>query len=281
MTSTKIFGLIGYPVKHSLSPLMHNAAFKALKIGAEYKLFEINPQDLSRFLGNIDKEDICGLNVTIPYKEKVLDFVYLDPESLYLKQVRAVNTIVKKEGKLKGFNTDIPGFARHLKEYFNPEARKAAIIGAGGASRAVAYVLAKSGAAEIAVFDIENKKTENLIQTIKGLFPNISILAVDSIERLDLKNKDLLVNATAVGMKETDPCLVEESMLHKGLFVYDLIYNPASTKLLSAARKIGAEASNGLGMLLYQGALAFEHFTGEKAPLEIMRKALEEGARQL
>jgi shikimate dehydrogenase len=277
----KIFGLIGCPVSHSLSPLMHNAAFHALKINAEYKLFEIKPQDLDLFLDKLEINNIQGLNVTVPYKEKILDFVTFDSESSYLRQIKAVNTIVKKDNKWKGFNTDIPGFSRDLKEHFNPSGKRAAMLGAGGAARAVAYVLAKTGVKEIAIFDIDKSKSKNLTDTIKELFPNFNILSVDTIEQLDLKNKDLLVNATPVGLKESDPCLVKEEMLHKNLFCYDLIYNPAETKLLALAKKVGAKKVNGLGMLLYQGALSFEHFTGRTAPIDVMRQALEEGVKKI
>lgn len=277
----RIYGVLGWPAKHSLSPLMHNAAFRALKINAEYKIFEIKPEELHYFLDRIDRNNIYGLNVTVPYKEKILDFVKLDSESSYLRQIKALNTIVKKDGIWKGFNTDIPGFSRHLKEVFDPSDKKVAILGAGGAGRAIAYVLAKIRAKEIAIFDIEKSKATELTDMIKQLFPIFKILTVDSIEELDINHKDLLVNATPVGLKESDPCLVSAEMMHKDLFVYDLIYNPLETKLLAVAKKIGTKTSNGLGMLLYQGAISFEHFTGVSAPIEIMRKALEEGVNKL
>lgn len=277
----KIYGVLGFPAKHSLSPLMHNAAFRALKINAEYRIFEVEPEELDNFLNEIDKNNISGLNITVPYKERILDFVKLDSRSSYLRQVRAVNTIAKKDGKWMGFNTDIPGFSRHLKENFDPVNKKAAILGAGGAARAVAYVLADSAAFEAAIFDIDKAKAKNVVDMIKGLFPNFKISSVDEIEALNLKNKDLLVNATPVGLKESDPCLVNAQMLHKGIFVYDLVYSPAETKLLRLAKDIGAKTSNGLGMLLYQGALSFKHFTGVPAPIEIMREALNKGVNKL
>lgn len=276
MTPSEIYGLLGYPVKHSLSPLMHNAAFCALKINAEYKLFEVEPKDLDYFLDSLEKKNILGLNITIPYKEKILDFVSFDSESSYLRQIKAVNTIVKKDGIWMGFNTDIPGFSKHLKENLDPLNKKVAILGAGGAARAVAYVLANSGAKEIAIFDIDKTKSEGVANMIKEIFPNLPILPVENIQELDIKTKDLLINATPVGLKETDPCLLKEESLHNNLFVYDLIYNPPETKLLAQAKKIGAKTSNGLGMLLYQGALAFEIWTQKTAPVEIMRRALME-----
>ncbi|MCX5708796.1 MAG: shikimate dehydrogenase [Candidatus Omnitrophica bacterium] len=270
----KVYGLIGYPLGHSLSPKMHNAAFKALGIDAEYKLFTLAPQYLDDFLTHLDNNGISGLNVTVPYKEKVLDFVELNQDLLYLRQVKAVNTMLFQDGVWWGFNTDIPGFSRHLKENFKPLMRKAAILGAGGAARAVTYVLAKEKASEIVLFDIDTAKSASIVEMVKSLFPMIKISAVDSIEKLDITRKDLLVNATPVGLKPTDPVLVGESMLHRDLFVYDLIYNPAETKLLALAKKVGARTSNGLGMLLYQGVLSFELWTGKKAPEELMRRVL-------
>ncbi len=274
----KIYGLIGFPVKHSLSSFMHNAAFKALAINAEYKLFEVAPEGLDDFLKNLEKNNIFGLNVTIPYKERVLEFVSPDFEAPYLKKIKAINTIANKNGVWKGFNTDIPGFERHLKENFDPADKKVAIIGAGGAAKAVAYCLAQSGAKKIIVFDIDRTKSQNLTNMIKSIF-DFPIFPVESIEELGLIDKDLLVNATPIGLKESDPSPVPEEYLHKNLFVYDLIYNPAETKLLAAARKAGARTSNGLGMLLYQGMLSFEIWTGKIAPKEVMEGALLEALK--
>lgn len=274
MSSSKTYGLIGWPLGHSLSPLMHNAAFKALGINAEYKLFPLIPQYFDDFLANLYNSGISGLNVTVPYKEKVLDLVELDKKSLYLRQVKAVNTMVFSEGVWWGFNTDIPGFSRHLKENFNPGKKKTAILGAGGAGRAVAYVLAKEGAAQIAIFDIDQTKSAGIVEMINNLFPQSEICAVDNIEKLEIKDSDLLVNATPIGLKGFDPVIIKPELLHKDLFVYDLIYNPVETKLLALAKKAGARTSNGLGMLLYQGMLSFEIWTGKKAPKEIMQKVL-------
>jgi len=273
----RIYGLIGLPLKHSLSALMHNAAFKALNINAEYKLFEIRPQEVDDFMARLDENNISGLNVTVPYKEKVLKFVKLDPESSFLKQVQAVNTIVKKDGTWTGFNTDIAGFSRHLKEQFDPAGKRAAILGAGGAAKAVAYVLASLNAKTISIFDIDRQKSGNISAMIKDIFPGFPIYPVDNIEGLEIKDKDLLVNTTPVGLKEEDPCLVKSGQLHSNLFVYDLIYNPAQTKLLVLAKQAGARTSNGLGMLLYQGMLSFRVWTGQDAPRQAMEEALKLG----
>lgn len=275
MSLPRIYGLLGFPVKHSFSPAMQNAAFKAMGLDAEYRLFEKKPEELPFFLNSLAGENIFGLNVTIPYKEKVLDFVTLDDESFFLRQIKAVNTIVLRGGLLKGFNTDIPGFSRHLKENIDPEMKKVAILGAGGVSRAVAYVLADSKAKDIFIYDLDFAKSEGVVRMVKGLFPSFFIKAVTSIEQLCIKDKDLLINATPVGMKETDPCLIKEEMLHKDLFVYDLIYNPVQTRLLAFAEKAGAGIANGLKMLLYQGMLSFKIWTGKDAPFDSMQQALQ------
>lgn len=270
----KIYGLIGLPLKHSLSALMHNAAFRTLNINAEYRLFEINPEEVDGFLSRLDEKNISGLNVTVPYKEKVLKFVKLDQESSFLRQVQAVNTIARKDGVWTGFNTDIPGFSRHLKEQFDPAGKKTAILGAGGAAKAVAYVLASLKAKTISIFDIDHQKSRKITDMIKEIFPGFPIYPVDKIEGLEIKDKDLLVNATPVGLKEGDPCLLKSGQLHSSLFVYDLIYNPEQTKLLALAKQAGARVSNGLGMLLYQGMLSFHIWTGREAPREAMEGAL-------
>jgi len=280
MTSKpKLYGLVGFPVKHSLSPCMHNAAFKALKIKAKYKLFELQVEQLEGFLNNLKKNNIAGFNVTIPYKEKVLPC--LDIKAPGLREIGAVNTVVvAKDGKLKGFNTDFSGFRRHLKE-LNVSPRKAAIIGAGGAAKAVCFALGKSNVEELCIYDIDVYKSLCLVSQLKDVFGQTKFSAVARIEELNLGGKDLLVNASPVGMRTLDPCLIDGTLLHKRLFVYDLIYNPTETKLLATAKKAGIRFSNGLGMLLYQGVICFEHFTGKKAPVEIMRTALEKGVKKL
>jgi len=275
----KLYGLIGFPVKHSLSPCMHNAALKALKIKARYKLFELQAEQLEDFLGNLKKNNILGFNVTIPYKEKVLP--YVNTKSFGVREIGAVNTVVvTKDGKLKGFNTDFAGFSRHLKELkVNP--KKTAIIGAGGAARAVCFALGNSKVEEVCIYDIDVYKSLNLSRQFKDAFDQTKFSAVARIDELNLQDKDLLVNASPVGMHADDPCLIEDKQIHKNIFVYDLIYNPVETRLISQARQRGARFSNGLGMLLYQGALSFEHFTGKKAPVKIMQAALEKGVKKL
>ena len=274
--SRRIYGILGYPVKHSLSPAMHNAAFQALKINAEYKLFEKKPEEVSGFLRTLTQENICGLNVTIPHKERVIPF--LDDITPEARLIAAVNTIKVLGNKLQGHNTDGAGFLKHLSQdlVFNPQNSSIAIIGAGGAARAITVYLSQQRPESIAIYDAESPKALALVNHLKGNFQGIEFRAVDSIGELKIKDCDLLVNATPVGMKPTDHCLFKESDLRRGMLVYDLIYNPQETKLLSLAKKCGAKTSNGWKMLLYQGVLSFKIWTDRDAPLEIMRKALEQ-----
>ena len=277
----RVYGVLGYPAKHSLSPLMHNAAFRALNINAEYLIFEKTPQELSGFLHSLAKENIFGLNVTVPYKEKVIPF--LNNLSDEAKLIGAVNTIKVSGDNLDGFNTDGEGFINHLSKdlKFNPTGKTVSLIGAGGASRAISVYLCQADPKSIAIFDIDKDKALGLVNHLKEDFPNIDFKLANSIEELKIPNCDLLINATPIGMKQSDAVLVEEKYLHKDLLVYDLIYNPAETKLLKTAKEKGARASNGLGMLLYQGARSFELWTDKPAPIEIIRQALNEGVKKI
>ncbi len=277
MTPPKIYGLTGYPVKHSFSPAMHNAAFRALGINAEYKLFEKKPEELEYFLHSLSKENIYGLNVTIPYKEVVLK--YLQWKSPEVRFTDAANVIiVKDKNYLKGWNTDGIGFHRHLTMdlKFNPLGKSVVVLGAGGAAKAIINQLARHGVKGITIYDTDNDRSLSLAAKISKEFPGCNAITSDSIEKLDIRNADLLINATPIGMKGGDPCLVDPDSLHPSLLVYDLIYNPPETKILKLAKQKGAPISNGLGMLLYQGARSFELWTGQKAPVEAMRKALME-----
>jgi len=270
----RIYGLIGYPVKHSLSPAMHNAAFQALDINAEYRLFPLKEDELKGFLMDLKKDNISGLNVTIPYKEKVI--VFLDKISPEAKLIGAVNTIKVTQDRLEGFNTDGAGFLKHLSGdlKFIPAGKNIAVIGAGGAARSLCVYLSKEKPKSICVFDVDKTKAAALISHLKEHFADIEFKQSDSAEGLNIKSSDLLINATPIGMKETDACLVAAESIPKDILVYDLIYNPRETKLLKIAKEKGAAVSNGLGMLLYQGIDAFELWTGQEAPREVMREAL-------
>ena len=275
----KVYGVLGYPVKHSLSPAMHNAAFRALGIRAVYKLFEIRPSQLQDFIFSLKENNIRGFNVTIPYKERILDYLSGQVKAA-VRIIVAANTVkVEPDGKLSGLNSDFLGFTRHLTE-LKLKPKKIALIGAGGAAKAVCFALAKKGACEIAIYDIDKFKSIALSKRFQDAFPATNFVAAESIEGLDIPKKDLLVNASPVGMNPDYPCLVSSEMLHKRLFVYDLIYNPRRTRLLELAKGQGLAHSNGLGMLLYQAVIPFKEWTGRRAPEGVMRRALERELRE-
>jgi len=281
MSNLRIYGLIGNPIKHSLSPLMHNAALAHLKIKAKYKLFPLGDKELKTFLSSLNKKNIRGLNITIPYKEQVIQLVdgYL---SSAVSAIGAANTLtIDRKNKPRLFNTDHLGFTRHIKE-LNLSPKKAAIIGAGGAARAICFALGKQKAEVVSIYDIDKFRSLSLMERFNQIFPATQFLAAESIAALKLEEKDLLVNASSIGMKPEDPLLVDAGLLHPGLFVYDLIYNPPETKLLKLARGHSIPCTNGLGMLLYQGVEALNLWISPKcAPVEIMRLALQKGAKKL
>lgn len=273
-SSFAIYGVLGYPAKHSLSPKMHNAAFQELGINATYNIFEKKPEELEEFIRTLFLHNIHGINVTVPYKESVMP--YLTKVSSEARLIGAVNTIKVSYDKLEGFNTDGEGFLDHLRRDlgFMPTGKNVAIIGAGGAARAIAVYLSRIKPRFMSIYDIDKVRLKELILYLKEKFGTTGYIMADSIEELNIGYCNLLVNATPIGMKDSDPCLVDEKLFHKNLLVYDLIYKPSETKLLKAAREKGAKVSNGLGMLLYQGMLSFQIWTGKPAPKESMRQAL-------
>jgi shikimate dehydrogenase len=273
----KLVGIIGYPLGHSVSPEMHNAAFQELGLDYEYVPFEVEPADLKEALPGLRALHVAGFNVTIPHKEAIVPL--LDDVTKLARSIGAVNTVVNQEGELVGYNTDGPGFIESLKEDagFEPEGKKVVVLGAGGASRAVAVMLAEMGAAELTISDIVEDKAKELAEYADGLSrtkcgwsrPD-SLLLKAAIEQADL-----LVNTTPLGMhpEVNQSPLPNKIKLPKHLLVYDLVYNPAETKLLKTAKAAGCKAVSGLGMLVRQGAIAFTVFTGEEAPIETMRSA--------
>lgn len=278
----KHYGIVGYPVKHSLSPAMQNAAFKALGIDAEYSVYEVEPAGLDAFLSALASKEIAGLNVTIPHKIAAKEFVEkrgaLDDNA---RKLGAVNTVKVEDGKLKGFNTDGPGFYRSLVEdlKFEPEGKRIFMLGAGGAATAIAMYLG-NGPKLIAVTDVDGAKLKGLEGHYREYYDGKRFRAVEPSDAAKaIAESDLLINATPLGMKESDPLPVDAAALHPGLRVYDIVYNMPVTNLVKEATKRKLRAVTGLGMLLYQGAIAFEIWTGCKAPVDVMRKALKEAIR--
>jgi len=272
---TKICGLIGDPIEHTVSPAMHNAAFKALGLDFLYLPFQVKSADLGKAVGGLRALNITGVNVTIPHKVAVIPLLdALDPLA---ERIGAVNTIVNKEGQLTGSNTDAEGFIKALQEHgVAPKDKNTIVLGAGGAARAAAYALAGQGAR----LTILNRRLEldwarTLARKLEKDFPQkVRVLELDekNLEKA-LGEAELLVNATSVGMspnREATP--VPARLLRGGLTVFDIVYNPIKTRLLAEAEAAGARTIGGVEMLVWQGALAFEKWTGQKAPLDLMRR---------
>lgn len=268
---TKIVGIFGYPIEHSLSPIMHNAAFKYLNIDFCYVPFLVAPEALHVAVEGIRALNIAGVNITIPHKEKVI--AYLDDLSDEAKFIGSVNTIINTAGKLTGFNTDGKGFMNSLSEAgIIVSGKKVLLLGAGGAARAVGYYLSRD-ASHIFIYNRTPNRAESLKRHLNSINKNIMTVDENSVkEKLFLSNIDIIVNTTPIGMKTDDPMPLNVSLLNPHQVVCDLIYK--DTPLLKAASKKGCKTLNGLGMLLWQGVLAFEKWTGIEPPIKVMRKAI-------
>ncbi len=263
----EVYGLVGNPVGHSLSPPMHEAAYEALGLDARYVTFEPDPDALGAALEGAAALGVAGLNVTVPFKEAALEHVEADPLA---ERVGAVNTIDFGDGQLRGYNTDVSGARRALEHHgVELDGTRAVVVGAGGAGRAIAVALGDAGA-EVAVAN----RTASRAEAVAGLLDGGAAHGLDALPEL-VPDADLLVNATTVGLEE-DRSPVDAGLLHGDLTVMDAVYRPLETRLLRDAAAAGAETVDGGWMLLYQGAEAFERWTGREAPVETMRTALRE-----
>ena len=272
---TKIVGIIGSPVEHTLSPVMHNAAFEKLGMNWVYMPFLVHTQNLAKALMGMRALGLVGLNVTLPHKESVIEF--LDEIDEYAKKIGAVNTILNKDGKLYGYNTDCQGFLDILDKHgnFNPQRKNAVLIGAGGAGRSLAVGLAKKGIKKIIIFDVVKRKAEILSEKIRKEFGcATSSFEIGETRSLfwAISESDILLNATPVGMNKNEKLPISPRCLHKNLFVFDVIYR--DTGLIKMARRKKLRCLNGLGMLVNQAARSFSIWTGKKAPVDIMTKAV-------
>ncbi len=275
--SLKILGIIGDPISHSLSPLMHNAALAHLKLPYLYLPFHIKANELKSFFKSLPSKNIVGLNVTIPHKEAVIPF--MDSLSPTAKKVGAVNTIlVNKHGKLVGHNTDGEGYLLALKNeaHLTVTGKKIILLGAGGAARGLLTTLAQNGAKEIIVINRTLERAVELICKIAPRFPNTNfkISELTKIPNEIWSKTNLLINSTSLGMKNKKLPRLALYRLPKNAAISDIVYMPLKTPLLKKAKTLGLKTIPGWGMLLYQGALAFELWTGQKAPIDIMKDAL-------
>lgn len=273
--STKLFGILGYPIKHTFSPAMHNAAFKELGINATYVPFPVSPDHLEMVLKTLPQMGVCGVNITIPHKQTALTL--MDTVSEEAKLICAINTIVFKSNKMHGYNTDSAGFRKSLEESgFNPKEKKALILGAGGAARAVAIALAQADVKELYIYNRSRERANILAQHIDHHFTYCSPHILEEHQtrsKEDLGKMDLVVNATSLGLDPSDPIPISPIFFKSGTLFYDLIYH-TQTNWLKVAKKSKMHTLNGLGMLVHQGALSFELWTGKKAPLELMQETL-------
>ena len=269
-------GLIGYPLGHSLSPKIHTAALKACSLIGDYSLFPITPEDtqgLKDLLARIRAGEIRGLNVTIPHKQTVIEF--MDELTPTAHAIGAVNTIYMRENKLIGDNTDAPGFLADLKRVMGDgrleTGRRALVLGAGGSARAVVYALLTDGW-NVTLASRRPEQSEQIANSIDN-----HPLTIANYAELSLSNFHLVVNTTPLGMTpniDSSP-LSSDMTLSKETIVYDLVYNPRETKLVRDARSQGLQATTGLGMLIEQAALAFAIWTGCNPPRGVLWKAVE------
>lgn len=280
---TKLTGFFAKPASHSLSPLMHNLAFSHWGIDAVYLAFEVDQTNLRQAVESIRTLDMLGVNVSMPNKTAVL--AYLDQLSPEAELIGAVNTIVHQEQRLIGYNTDGMGFVRSVNETGHPiKNQKIVVLGAGGAAKAIVVQMALEGAQEITIY----KRLNATFLPLKEYFAKVSEktgcpirlhdYADESQLALDLSQANLLINATDIGMgsKKDQLPIADVKLLHSQLAVFDLIYSPSETRLIQEVKKMGIKAYNGLGMLIHQGAIAFELWTHREMPVQNIRERLEQ-----
>jgi len=278
---TKITGLIGDPVEHTISPHMHNAGFSYFNLNYVYVSFQVKKENLQAAIIGAKSLDIKGLNVTIPHKIDVMKF--LDTIDTTAEHIGAVNTI-KLDDEIKGFNTDGLGAIRAIEELSAVKNKKIVILGAGGASRAISFqaVLSKAGRVIIANRTIDKalKLTDNLKNNLDA---DAMAMGLGDKLKKELLDTDILINTTPIGMYPNinQKPLVTSDMMHEGLIVNDVIYNPLETELLKEAHKAGAKAISGIKMLIYQGIESFKIWTGREPPLKVFEDAIEEELNEI
>lgn len=275
--ATAKMGIIGFPIRHSISPVFQQAALDYLGLDATYEAWEVEPGSVGEFVNGLRSPDTLGINVTVPHKEAVIPF--LDEVDDWATSAGAVNTIVNREGRLTGHNTDGPGFLRALREggNFGPQGKNVLILGAGGAARGVVLALIKGGVGRLT---IANRTLERAQQLSRMARDNGSDSQSISLEEDGLAaaaaSANLIVNCTTVGMShgpDEAGSPLPPAMIPATSLVYDLVYNPLETPLLRDAARAGAGTLGGISMLVYQGALSFKMWTGQDAPVAVMLEA--------
>lgn len=278
---TKLFALIGDPVERSLSPAMHNAAFEALGLDCAYVALRVPRTMLADVVAGVRAIGMAGLNVTHPHKVDIIGL--LDELDESAEMVGAVNTVKNERGKLIGFNTDGWGATLALeREVGKLRGRRVLLFGAGGAARAIAFSLVQAGA-RITIANRTASKAKRIAAAIDRRL-GVKVAQVNLEKRVladAIKRADIIINATTTGMcPNVNETLVTAGMIHRGLIVNDIVYEPVQTRLLREAKKAGARTVNGLGMLVHQGALAFEIWTGKRAPIKVMEAVVKRELRR-
>ncbi len=276
----KVFGVFGDPIKHSLSPAMHNSAFSALGMDCVYHAFRVKPEKLENAILGAEAMGFGGLNLTVPLKEAALRLDCVKPDPLAV-EIGALNTIVFRDGEILGYNTDGLGARQALLETaVEMEGSKVLIAGAGGAARAIAFQLAADGA-EVLIANRTESRAVELAEDISaaklpGKIKGTGLLELGTL----IREADILINTTTLGMHpHRDASIAEAEYLRPDLTVFDIVYNPLETKLLRDAKAAGAKTISGVLMLVYQGAEAFRLWTGVEPPVELMKKTVLEALK--
>ncbi len=276
----KFIGLIGYPLKHSISPYFQQAALDYYHLDIRYEAWETGPEKLEAIIAKLREPRKLGANVTVPYKEAVLPL--LDEVDDLANLIGAVNTIVRRDDKLWGFNTDAHGFlqALHKEGHFESQGKRVVILGAGGVARAVCFALVQEKASSLIIVNRTPARARALADSLRsyiakiGLKTEVTTLSWQSLTSGGTFGRcHLIINCTTIGMKygpQEGQAPLNIEVIPGGVLVYDLVYNPCPTPLLLVAEKAGANTLNGLAMLVYQGAASFELWTGREPPVDIM-----------
>ena len=279
---TQKTGILGYPLSQSISPAFQQAAFNHYALPVRYHAWPTPPDRLETEVGRLRGEEYLGANVTVPHKEQIA--AWLDDVDPWARSVGAVNTVVREEGRLIGYNTDSYGLIRSLKVDgdFDPRGKRVLLLGAGGAGRAAAFGLAHEGISWLTIANRTWGRAESLAQEVSRYVDRVDAIALGGTALDEASaSADLVLNSTAVGMKHgaaPEGTPLEVRHIRTDALVYDMVYNPPETPLLRQAAAVGARTLGGLGMLVFQGAASFERWTGKNAPVEVMfqaaRKAL-------
>lgn len=275
---TTTYAVLGHPIGHSLSPAMHNAALRAMGLDGLYVAYDVEPEQLMDVLQAMQRMGFGGVNLTIPHKEVAC--AGLDELDSSAQAVGAVNTIEFTDGGMRGHNTDGEGLMRALKESFGEtvDGRSVCVLGAGGTGRAIAITCATRGAVRVVIAGRREEQVRPVVEEVRSAAPDCDVdeaIGVNDTWVEASRRADLVVHTTSVGLKEGDAAVIGAEAFRSGQSLVDTIYTAAETPLMKCAREAGAQAINGLGMLLHQGAVALSIWTGREPPVDVMRAALE------